>query len=96
MSVVKVIIERQVKSGKEEELNKLLKELRIKAIRQQGYLSGETLESVKDKSHLLVISSWLSDSHWRDWESNPERQEILEKIEPLLRAPARTVVFTPI
>lgn len=93
---IKVVIERHVKKGREKELNELLKELRMRAIRQPGYLSGETLQSVEDSSHLLVISTWSSDKHWRDWESTPGRREMLAKIESLLTAPPKTTLFASV
>lgn len=93
---VKVVIERQVKKGKEKELNELLKELRIRAIKQPGYISGETLQGLEDISHHLVISTWASDKHWKAWENNPERREMLARIEPLLTAPPRTTLFTSV
>ncbi len=42
--VVKIIIDRKVKKGKEAEFFDLLKELRSKAVSSKGYISGETLE----------------------------------------------------
>ena len=93
---VRIVIERHVKRGKEEELNGLLKELRVKAIKQQGYLSGETLRSVEDDTFFLVISNWLSESEWKAWEDDPERREILARIKPLLKSPPKTTLFTSV
>ena len=91
---VRVLIERRVKEGKEGELSELLKELRIKAIQQPGYISGETLQSVKDRSYLLVISTWQSVKDWEAWENSSERALIQSKIARLLTAPTKTTVFT--
>ena len=93
---VRIVIERHVKRGKEEELNRLLKELRVEAIRQRGYLSGETLRSVEDDTFFLVISNWLSESEWKAWEANPQRQEIVARIKPVLKSPPKTTLFTPV
>jgi len=80
---VRVIIERTVEADKQEELLELLKQLRARALLQQGYISGETLASVDRPGTHLVISTWHSLHDWKAWENNPERLEILTKIEAL-------------
>ncbi len=45
---IKVIIERSVSPDNQAEVAELLKELRAKAVLQPGYISGETLFSVKE------------------------------------------------
>jgi len=92
---VRVFIERTVEPGKpQEDLVDLMKQLRSRALHQPGYVSGETLLSVDRSGTHLVISTWHSLKQWRAWENNPERLEILAKIEPLLAAPPKTNVFT--
>ena len=92
---VRVVIERTVDPGKrQEELLDVMKQLRSRALHQPGYLSGETLISVDRPGMHLVISTWHSLKEWRAWENNPERLEILAKIEPLLAGPPKTSVFT--
>jgi hypothetical protein len=53
--MIKVIIERQLKPGKE--VYSLLRELRAAAIHQPGYVTCETLVSNEDRSDILVIST---------------------------------------
>lgn len=92
---VRVLIERTVEPGKpQEDLLDLMKQLRAKALHQPGYVSGETLISVDRPGMHLVISTWHSLKEWRAWENNPERLEILAKIESLLAASPKTSVFT--
>ena len=92
---VRVLIERTVDPGKrQEELLDLMRELRARALHQPGYVSGETLMSVDKPGMHLVISTWHSLKEWRAWENNPQRLEILSKIDRLLTAPPKTRVFT--
>jgi len=92
---VRILIERTVDPGKrQEELLDLMRELRAKALHQPGYVSGETLMSVDKPGMHLVISTWHSLKEWRAWENNPQRLEILAKIDRLLTAPPKTIVFT--
>lgn len=58
--MVKVLIERQVKKGKEGDLIELLNKLRSELISQPGYISGELLPSLEDKSTIFALSTWLS------------------------------------
>lgn len=93
---VRVLIERHIKEGKEDELKELLKELRNKAAKQPGYISGETFRSAKDSSILLVISTWLNLEDWQAWKNNPERALVQSKIAQLLIEPTRTNVYIQI
>ncbi len=89
----KVVQERHCKPGKEEELKKLLEELRSTVMPRGGYHRVETLRSVDDPSVWLVISSWSHVEVWKAWQNHPERQEIISKIEPLLLETVRESVF---
>jgi heme-degrading monooxygenase HmoA len=90
---VKVIIERSVSPDNQAELAELLKELRARAIRQPGYISGETLFSVDRSGTHLVISTWESLRDWKAWENDPKRLELSGRIEVLLSAPSKSSVF---
>ena len=90
---IKVIITRKVARGKEKDLVPLLMELRTKAMGQGGYISGETWKGVSDPDEFLVISTWNSLDDWRAWEANPERQEIQERIDALLRIPSAHHIY---
>jgi quinol monooxygenase YgiN len=93
MKMIRVIIERHCKPDKEAELEKLLVELRARAMKQPGYVSGETLRSVDDPCHWLVISTWVDVDRWKVWEAMPERLEIGSRIEPLLSAQRKISIF---
>jgi len=93
MMAVKVIIERSVSPDNQGELAELLKDLRAKAIHQPGYVSGETLFSVDRPGTHLVISTWENLRDWKGWEKEPQRQEIVDKIEALLNSPSKVSVF---
>jgi len=92
--MVKVLIERHVKRGKEGNLIELLNRLRTELISQPGYVSGEVLQNVEDKSAIFALSTWLSILDWKSWEGNPKRLEVESKIESLLTEPAKLTVAT--
>ncbi|MGD9116099.1 MAG: antibiotic biosynthesis monooxygenase [Dehalococcoidia bacterium] len=91
---LKILIERHVKKGKEGELIELLNNLRTELISQPGYISGELLQSLEDKSVVFAISTWQSELDWLSWKGDPKRLELEEKIEPLLTEPSKLTVAT--
>lgn len=91
--VVKVILERSVNADNQAEVAELLKELRARAVHQQGYISGETLFSVDRPGTHVVISTWDSLHDWKAWEKNPLRLEVMSKIEALLSSESKVSVF---
>jgi heme-degrading monooxygenase HmoA len=90
--MVKVLIERHVKKGKEGYLIELLNKLRAELVSQPGYVSGELLQSTEDEAIVFALSTWLSPLDWKSWEGNPRRLEIESKIEPLLTEPSRLTI----
>ena len=62
----------------------LLKQLRILANNQPGYISGETLKGIDNPSNYLVISTWRSIDDWKQWVLNKERLKVQENIDSLL------------
>ena len=90
----KIIIERKVKPDCLADFNELSLQLRALAMRHSGYISGETLASTEDESKRLIISTWHSLDDWKEWENNPQRQEIARKMESLLAEKPTVRTFT--
>jgi heme-degrading monooxygenase HmoA len=78
------MIERYCKPGKEARLRDLLKELRMAAMSQYGYISGETLCELDDPSLFIVISTWATLDAWRAWQVSQRRLLIEERIDSLI------------
>jgi len=90
---VKILIQRKVKRGKEEELNEIVRELRSKAMYAEGFISGETLQSIDDPSVHLVISTWKSIGAWNKWLKGTYRKEVKKKIKEVLAGPEKMTPF---
>ncbi len=90
---VKVLMRRVPNAGAWLDMNEILRELRMLAMTQPGYLSGETLLSATDQGTTIVISAWSSVSHWRDYENSPQRKALLDELEPRLAEPATTEIW---
>jgi len=89
----KIIIDRKVKKRKVPDFLILLEELRKKAIGAKGYISGETLQASDDPYNLIVVSTWHSAEDWKNWEKNPEREEIQAKIATLVVRPTKMRIY---
>lgn len=74
--LVTVIIKREVAEGKENEFFHHLKRLRMSAMNQEGYISGETLICAENTRRVVVISKWDSLDRWNEWKNNDIRNEI--------------------
>ena len=92
--MVKVLMERTIRGQNVGQIVRLLRQLRVLAMQQPGYISGETLHGVDDPNDYLVISTWESLRPWQDWFNNPERQKLSAEIDSYLESPTRTRVLT--
>ncbi len=81
---IKVLIKRSVPENKARDMIPLVRQLRILAINQAGYISGETLKSFDVPDTFLVISNWRSSDDWEKWLLSKERQKIQANIDSLL------------
>lgn len=82
--VVKILIHRIVPRDRVKEIIPLVRQLRILASKQSGYITGETLKSLDRPDLFLVISTWNSPDAWEKWLLSKERQEVQNKIDSLL------------
>ncbi len=90
---INVIMKRTPKSGAVGTLNSVLQELRQLATSQPGYISGETLYSAFNSGSTIVFSKWMSLQHWQEYENCPERQALLDRLEPLMDEPTAAEVY---
>jgi len=56
-------------------------ELRSLAVRQPGYISGETFFNLDRPEECLVIGRWISLEHWQQWKRDARRIKLNENIE---------------
>ena len=74
--LVTVIIKREVAEGREKEFFFHLKRLRMNAMNQEGYISGETLICAENTRKVAVLGKWESLDSWYDWKNSGVRAEI--------------------
>ena len=89
--MIVVVIERQAK--KDVSLLTLLRQIRVEAMKQPGYISGQTLVGTEDRSDIVVVSTWQSLKDWKVWEASEQRAKLERQIEALLVAPAKVRTY---
>ena len=90
---IKVFIKRYVKKGKTEDTLALLNEVRSQALKQQGYISGETLVNHYDPSNITVVSTWQTIEDWIRWQESDERAIQEDQLESLQEGPTSFEIY---
>lgn len=80
---VKILIKRSIGQDVAPILRPLILELRAHAMKQPGYISGETLKCIDRPGEYLVISTWDSYDDWHSWLNSGERRELEHKIDSI-------------
>ena len=81
---VQVIIKRKWQVDNPTELLPLLTELRSRAKKQPGYISGETLRSLDDPEDYMVVSKWETADDWQKWLQSKERRDLQGQVDSLI------------
>ena len=90
---VKVFIKRYVKKGRTDTALELLKEVRGQALKQPGYVSGETLVNHYDPCSITVVSTWQTIDDWIRWQESEERSNKEDQLEGLQEGSTRFEIY---
>lgn len=82
--MVRILIERRIRKGAGVEYERTQRELRFEALREHGYLTGETWRDMDDPDHYVVVSTWRSRRDWDGWAACEARQRVLERLAALV------------
>ena len=83
---IKILIKRSLPLDKAnaQYIVEIFRQLRMLALEQEGYISSETLRSMKNPQEFLVISTWRSLEDWQKWFNSSQRNELHSKVDMLL------------
>jgi heme-degrading monooxygenase HmoA len=90
---IRVLMKRMFSEDKAEALRDLTDQMRILAMDQSGYVSGETLKRIDRPGVSLVISKWKSRKAWENWFKTPARENMQKKIDELLGAKTEYEIY---
>jgi heme-degrading monooxygenase HmoA len=79
--------------GKTKEAVELLKDVRSHALKQPGYISGETLINHYDPCNITVVSTWQTIDDWIRWQESDERSAKEDQLEDLQEGPANFEIY---
>ena len=85
---IKVLIKRYVKKGKTEAALALMNDVRSQALKQTGYISGETLVNHYDPCMITIVSTWQTIEDWIHWQESDQRATQEDQLEILQERPA--------
>jgi len=90
---VKILITRSISQEVAPVVRPLIVELRAHAMKQSGYISGETLKCIDRPGEYLVISTWESVDDWNKWLASQERNILEEKIDTITGKPTEYATY---
>jgi len=93
MALTKVLIHRKIKPGTQEAFKKLMREVLSGAAHADGFISGETLQSMDDPTVHVTISQWKDISFWNAWIDSPERKKKQEEYDKILAEPMKVTAL---
>ena len=89
-----VLVKRVTKHGEDAKvLLPYIVELRSLAVRQPGYISGETFFNLDRTDECLVIGRWTTIELWQQWKQDPLRIELDNKMEKYLGAKTEYSIY---
>ena len=90
---VKILITRSIGQEVAPAIRPLIIELRAHAMKQAGYISGETLKCIDRPGEYLVISTWESVDDWNKWLNSQERKILEDKIDIITGKPTEYATY---
>ena len=89
-----VLVKRVTKHGEDAKvLLPHIIELRSLAVRQPGYISGETFFNLERKDECLVIGRWTTIELWQQWKLDLRRIELDKNMENHLGAKTEYSIY---
>ena len=89
--MVRVLVQHRAKDT--EKLIDAIRDLRNEAMKQPGYITGETLVNIEDTSNVLVISTWQRAEDWKAWDTSETRVKITKRVNKLLVEPYTVHIY---
>lgn len=94
--MIKVLIERHLLEGLEQEYNEASRALLQGCMEFSGYISGESLRNLESPNHRIIITHWKSESAWRQWETSERRLQLLGGVAGILAADEKVTLLAPV
>ena len=91
--MIRVIIERFIADTLEANYEDAAIDILQKAIRSEGFISGESLKDTQNSRHRFIICNWRSTLDWQKWEQSLERKSMMDKLNLMLEKEEKATVL---
>lgn len=82
--MIKIIIERRIMPGLEEEYEQAAREAMRASLGARGFVGGESLVELGHTDRRLMITKWRDLRAWNEWHHSEARANAMQRILPLL------------
>ncbi|MDR5874759.1 antibiotic biosynthesis monooxygenase family protein [Halomonas sp. CUBES01] len=82
--MIKIIIERRIMPGLEEEYEQAAREAMRISLGARGFVTGESLVEMGHTDRRLMITKWRDLRAWNEWHGSEARASAMQRILPLL------------
>lgn len=93
--MIKIIIERRIMPGLEEEYEQAAREAMRQSLGANGFFGGESLVEQNRSDHRLMITKWRDLRAWMEWYNSDARTQAMQRIQPLLTEDERITIYEP-
>ncbi|HBA00076.1 antibiotic biosynthesis monooxygenase [Halomonas sp. CnH100-B] len=93
--MIKIIIERRIMPGLEEEYEHAAREAMRVSLGVRGFVGGETLVELGHTDRRLMITKWRDLRAWKEWHASEERAMAMQRILPLLTEDETIRLYEP-
>ncbi|WP_249977707.1 antibiotic biosynthesis monooxygenase family protein [Vreelandella olivaria] len=93
--MIKVIIERRIMPGLEEEYEQAAREAMRVSLGVRGFVGGETLVEIGHTDRRLMITKWRNLRFWKEWHTSDARAIAMQRILPLLTEDETIRIYEP-
>ena len=90
---IKILIKRHFMDDSAKQAFALLNNFRHDAMKQPGYISGETWINHYDPCQITVVSTWQTVEDWIQWEESDEREAHEANLTDTLKFPAQFEIY---
>lgn len=82
--MIRVIIERIIAETLEANYEDTAMEILQKSVRAPGFISGESMQDLRNPRHRFVLCKWRSEADWQNWHDSEERKALMDKLNLML------------
>ena len=91
--MIKIIIERHIMHGLEEEYELAARNVMRAAMDAPGFIAGESLQEYRRTEHRLLITLWRDLRAWKEWQHSSAREYAMQRLLPLLTEEERVTAY---